>query len=76
MNRAVSWCGSPGRSRWRGTLAVWAPHAARVELVLMTGEQRCGYTMTGRSLATLVRPFPPSRKDSAMSIAWTAGQSS
>ena len=31
-----------GAVHWR----VWALHAARVELVLLTGEQRCGYTMS------------------------------
>ena len=47
MNRAVS-SGvgaldvADGAVHWR----VWAPHAARVELVLLTGEQRCGYTMS------------------------------
>ena len=35
-----------GAVHWR----VWAPHAARVELVLMTGEQRCGYTMSQRGV--------------------------
>ncbi len=46
MNRAVS-SGvgaldvADGAVHWR----VWAPHAASVELVLMTGEERCQYKM-------------------------------